>query len=409
MSARQQLPPQIKKIQVADRRTGKTVLRYQLTVDAGSDPETGRRRQIRRRFATEAAARDELASVQGGVKAGTYVHSSKLSVDQACEAWLASKHSLKASTLAGHRSKLAALRDELGQIEIQKLSKADLDSLVGRLRRGEVEGRKKWTPRSCNYLMYLATVVLDDQVAQGNVARNVAKLVDRVAGDPKKYRTLTDTEMFRILDHDCRDRHLWTLALYGLRRGEIAGLRWCSVNLTDKPVGQGDDHLPPKSVRIVENRVVLGKQRVESGTPKSKASRRTLPLPDDAVQVLKAARQRQREERLKFGEGYGGGEYVCSDEMGSPLHPDAITSRWQKLLCDIGIAYVRLHDARHSCATLMHARQVPIATIAAWLGHASAAFTMAVYAHSQDDALKAAASSFSRVVTTGDTETGPQG
>jgi hypothetical protein len=131
-----------------------------------------------------------------------------LTVEQVCEAWLASKHSLNDSTLAGHRSKRAALRDELGHVEVQKLSQADLDELVGRLRRGEVEGRKRWTPRSCNYLMYLATAVLDDQVAQGNVARNVAKLVDRVAGDPKKYRTLTDAEMFRILDYACRDRHL---------------------------------------------------------------------------------------------------------------------------------------------------------------------------------------------------------
>jgi integrase len=331
------------------------------------------------------------------VKAGTYVQSSKLTVDQACEAWLASKHALKESTLNGHRSKLAALRDELGHIEIQKLTKADLDGLVGRLRRGEVEGRKIWTPRSCNYLLHLATAVLDDQVAQGNVVRNVARLVDRVAGDPKKFRTLTGAEMFRILDHECRDRHLWALALYGLRRGELAGLRWEHVDLT------------AQTVRIVENRVVLGKQRVESGTPKSKASRRTLPVPDDVVQVLKAARQRQREERLRFGERYGGGEYLCSDETGNPLHPDAITSRWQKLLSDLGIGYVRLHDARHSCATLMHLRGTPIAVIAAWLGHASAAFTMATYAHSQDEALKAAASSFGRVVTFSDTQTSSEG
>ena len=63
-----------------------------------------------------------------------------------------------------------------------------------------------------------------------------------------------------------------------------------------------------------------------------------------------------------------------------------------------------LSVARHSCATLMHLRGVPVAVIAAWLGHASAAFTMAVYAHSQDDALKAAATSFGRVVTICDTE-----
>jgi integrase len=396
MSTRQQLPPQIKKVQVTDRRTSKTVQRYELTVDAGRDPVSGRRRQVRRRFTTEAAARAELASVQGGVMTGTYVHSSKLTVDQACEAWLASKHSLKPTTLAGHRSKLAALRDELGQLEIQKLSKAHLDDLAGRLRRGEVAGRKKkWTPRSCNYLLHLTTAMLDDQVKQGNVVRNVARLVDRVASDPRKYRTLTADEMFTILDHDCRDRHLWALALYGCRRGEICGLRWTNVDLK------------AKTVSIMENRVTVGKE-VVTGTPKSKASTRTLPMPDEVVELLRAARKRQTEERLALGAGYGSGEYVASDETGQPYHPDTLTSRWGRMLDELGIERVRLHDARHSCATLMHLRQVPIAVIAAWLGHASAAFTMSVYAHSQEDALKAAASSFGRLVTFGDTETGPQ-
>jgi integrase len=63
------------------------------------------------------------------------------------------------------------------------------------------------------------------------------------------------------------------------------------------------------------------------------------------------------------------------------------------MLDGLGVNRVRLHDARDSCATFMHLRQVPIAVIAAWLGHASAAFTLSVYAHSQDDALKAAAGS----------------
>ena len=87
-----------------------------------------------------------------------------------------------------------------------------------------------------------------------------------------------------------------------------------------------------------------------------------------------------------------------------PYHPNLLTFLWGKLLDDLGIKHVRLHDARHSCATLMHLRGVRIAVIAAWLGHASAAFTMSVYAHSQDDALQTAASSFSRVVTTRDTQ-----
>jgi integrase len=403
MTKRQQLPPQIKKITVTDRSTGKPVVRYQLVVDAGVNPRTGKRRQVRRRFSSEAAARDELATILGGVANGTYVHVRKTTVEDVCQAWLDSKHSLKPSTLAGHRSKLQALRDELGHIEVQRLTKHDLDGLVGRLRRGE--GRKPWSARSVNYLLHLTTAVLDDQVAQGNVVRSVARLVDRLPADPKKFRTLSEDEMYRILDHDCRDRHLWTLALYGLRRGELAGLRWSHINLTNKTVGHGDDAIPAKHLRVAENRVSFGKT-ISTGTPKSKASQRTLPLPDDVVAVLKTARKQQAQEQLRFGQGHGDGDYVARDELGQPYKPGLLTFRWGRTLKDLKISHVRLHDARHTCATLMHLKGQPIAVIAAWMGHASAAFTMAVYAHSQDDALKAAGMSFARVVTTRDTETG---
>ncbi|MFH5209031.1 site-specific integrase [Antrihabitans sp. NCIMB 15449] len=242
-------------------------------------------------------------------------------------------------------------------------------------------------------MLGLAAAVLDDQVRQGHVVRNVAKLVDKLPSERSEMKTLTEKDMFKILDHECRDRHLWTLALYGLRRGEIAGLRWSNVDLTGK------------TLTVTENRVAVGKEIV-TGTPKSKRSVRTLPLPDGVADVLRAARKRQLEERMLLGTAYGSGEYVAADEAGGPYHPNLLTFRWGKLLDELGIDRVRLHDARHSCGTAMHLRGVPIAVIAAWLGHASAAFTMATYMHSQDAALQAAASSFDRVVTIGDTETG---
>jgi integrase len=275
---------------------------------------------------------------------------------------------------------------------------------AGGRRAGEVAGRRAWTPRSCNYLLYLTGAVLEDQLQQGNLVRNVAKLVDRVAADPRKFDTLTMDQVFAILDHECRERHPWALSLYGLRRGEVVGPRWCNVNVTDKPAGD----IPPGSVRVVENRVAVGRE-VETGSPKSKASNRTLPMPDEVVELLRAARKRQLAERLAFGPGYGAGEHVALDEIGQPYHPSVLTLRWRQMLDTLGIPRVRLHDARHSCATLMHLRGVPIAVVAAWLGHASAAFTMSVYAHSQDEALRDAAMSFGRVVTSCDTDTGSQG
>ncbi|CNK24908.1 site-specific recombinase%2C phage integrase [Mycobacterium tuberculosis] len=67
------------------------------------------------------------------------------------------------------------------------------------------------------------------------------------------------------------------------------------------------------------------------------------------------------------------------------------------MLVAAGVPPVRLHDARHTCGTLMHLEGVPIAVIAAWLGHASSAFTMSTYVHSQEPALADAARRLARV------------
>ena len=74
------------------------------------------------------------------------------------------------------------------------------------------------------------------------------------------------------------------------------------------------------------------------------------------------------------------------------MHPETLGLAWGRLLDRAEVRHLRLHDARHTCGTLMHLRGVPVAVIAAWLGHADAAFTMRTYVHSQDDALRSAAS-----------------
>jgi integrase len=72
---------------------------------------------------------------------------------------------------------------------------------------------------------------------------------------------------------------------------------------------------------------------------------------------------------------------------------------WRELCSAAKVRQIRLHDARHSCASIMHAQGVPIAVISAWLGHADPAFTMRTYVHVQNDALKAAAATLQKVVT----------
>lgn len=167
LKARRQLPPQIKRVELGRRVGGRPVVRYQLTVDVGA--VDGKRKQYRKRFATEKEARAALEEIRGEVACGTYVHPARTTLAQGCEDWLASKHGLKPSTLLGHRVKLEAVTAVLGDVEVQKLTKRDIDDLDAALRVGggrtaRGAAMKARSARSVNYLLGLLSGVLRDPV-----------------------------------------------------------------------------------------------------------------------------------------------------------------------------------------------------------------------------------------------------
>lgn len=393
MAERRQLPPQIKRVELASRRGGRPVARYQLTVDVGV--VDGKRKQFRKRYPTEAEARDALNKIRGDVARGVYVHPTGRTVSRAVDDWLAGKRAADRaeSTTDGYAEKLSVVLDQLGDTEIQKLTKRHLDDLVADLRKGGLPAptgkpRKPWSPRSVNYLLGLLVQVLDSEEKQGNVVRNVAALVDRIAGDPKPPDPLDESEVELVLAHIEGDRYAiaWELALAGMRLGEICGMRWSDVDLD------------AQTLSVENTRLQRGQKHIEKA-PKSKAGRRALPLPDDLFAAFKSARRIQAADRLRLGEAYEASGYVVVNEAGRALTPNAIENRWARMLQAAGVRHHRLHDARHTCGTLMHLRGVPTALISAWLGHASKAFTLQTYVNPKPEALTIAAQSFARTVT----------
>ncbi|MGO9182675.1 tyrosine-type recombinase/integrase [Mycobacterium sp.] len=390
---RQQLPPQIKKVDVTDRTTGKRVVRYQLTVDAGKSAD-GRRRQVRRRYPSEREARQALAKITGGVVDGTFVARSVLTIEQACRDWLAGMHDIEPTTRAAYTHALKPLRERHGDMPVQQLTKAHLDQLVTDLSDGSFPGHKRaWTANSINPMLNLISRVLADLVRQGALARDVASLVKRLKRPETKLTTFTEKEVRQLLMHVENDRlgHAWHLALAGLRRGEIGGLLWSDVQL--------DDSRDAGSLTIAHNRVSVG-GKVHDTDPKTERSARTLPLTPALAKALKRAKAMQAAERLRLGPHYVGvGDHVVVDDHGRPYHPDTLSDFWRELCGAAKVRQIRLHDARHSCASIMHAQAVPIAVISAWLGHADPAFTMRTYVHTQNDDLKDAAATWQKVVT----------
>jgi integrase len=388
MSRRQRLLPGMRKVTLASGE-----VRYEVTLDAGTHPVTGKRRQTRKRYKTLDEATAAHAHITSEVDAGTYVARSAVTVDQLCADYLAGRHKLRATSLSKLEYDLAPLRERHGDLPVQALTKRHIDDLVRDLVAGgtfTAKGRKRkpWSAAAVNKVTSTVQQVLEDAVEQGIIPRNVAAGVDRVPVPYKEMDTYTPDEVRTLLAAAAHDRngHAWHLALAGLRRGEIAGLRWSDVDLQ------------AGTLSIATNRVMAGSRAVEN-EPKTATSRRTLPLSAPLKAALEAARVRQMKERLELGPDYGSGEAVVSNEAGEPYNPAVLSRYWREFAERAGVRALRLHDCRHTAATTLHLQGVPVAVIAAWIGHSNAAFTMQVYAHSQNDALKDAASVLGAVVT----------
>ena len=164
-------------------------------------------------------------------------------------------------------------------------------------------------------------------------------------------------------------------AFYGMRRGEILGLRWDAVDLEAKTITIRHT----VTTASLEGKHVL----IQADRAKTKSSLRTLPLVDSFVERLWALKEWQAyNEKLCgncYNQKYKG--YLFVDEMGNLILPNAVTEGFAKLLAANGLRKIRFHDLRHSCASLLLKKGVPMKQIQEWLGHSDISTTANIYAH----------------------------
>ncbi len=256
--------------------------------------------------------------------------------------------------------RLSALRPE----HIRKL-------LAGRLKAGS-------SPRSVTHLRTVLHTALQQAVEDKLLAWNpISSAVKRPAAKDYKYRHLEIAEARAFLDaaQSSRFEAAFTVSLsLGLRRSEVMGLRWSDVDLDGRTlrVEQTIAHLRAK---------VAGKAGYYIGEPKTKRSRRTLALPEALVPILRRQRAQQAETRLAAGTSWQDRGLVFTNRDGGPLDPGAIHEEFKAVLRRAGLPAIRLHDLRHSAASLLLAQGVPLRTIMELLGHSTIALTANTYGH----------------------------
>src|SRR5262249_51746505 len=123
------------------------------------------------------------------------------------------------------------------------------------------------------------------------------------------------------------------------------------------------------------------KTTVQVTEPKSSRSRRTIALPAVAVSALRAHRVRQLEARLAAGSKWRDNGFVFASSIGSPLDPRNVTRQFKALLTLAKLPNIRLHDLRHSCATLLLAQGVNPRVVMETLGHSQVSLTLNTYTH----------------------------
>jgi integrase len=327
------------------------------------------RRTLYARTRTEAARK--LARVIGERDTGFVVDAGKLTVGDYLERWLKDsvKGTVRTSTYEAYRYMVEPhLVPFLGALKLRDINPVHVRALY----REKLEaGLSAATVRKMHAVLNKA---MKQAVMDGLVHRNVCDAVRPPRLVRKEIRPLDPEQAGALLRAAASDRleALYVLAVHtGMREGELLGLKWEDVSLDGE-----------EPVLRLRRALVREAGKVALGELKTPKSRRQVRLTRAAAGALRAHLARQMEEIERAGPSYRPGGLVFATESGSPINPSNLRRRsFKPLLRRAGLANIRFHDLRHTCATLLLTRNVHPKLVQELLGHATISVTLDTYSH----------------------------
>jgi integrase len=218
--------------------------------------------------------------------------------------------------------------------------------------------------------------------------RNVAGLVQPPRVKRVRMNTLSMEEVTRFLEAaQDTDYYVYfaTLLYTGLRRGELLALRWRNLDLVKG------------TLTVVETAYKLGNGDYIIKEPKTAQSRRTISLPLSLVELFKVYRIDQELLRIQLGVSLNVDDFVFIRPDGSPVNPNAMTLAFRRIIKKAGLKDIRIHDLRHTHASLMLKAGVNPKVVSERLGHASISITLDIYSHVLPGMQEAAAEKFDKL------------
>jgi integrase len=346
---------------------------WAIVIDLGRDPETGERRRRWHSFVgTKRRAQDEAARLITELKAGTAVEPTKLTVAAFLERWLEHTKSQVAPRSIERYGEIAHeyLIPALGNVQLSKLQPLIISSAYDKIRSNRTKGRGDLSAQTILHCHRVLSAALRQAVRWRLLPYNPAADVKPPKIERRRVMTYSLTQTADLLEA-LRGSWMHVPALLavscGLRRGEIAALRWGSIDL-DKG-------------RLA---VVQSAEQTRAGVrykePKS-GQMRTVALSPTVVTELRAHRARQAESLLSLGVRLDADGFVVAQADGSSYDPDSISKEWRLRIIKSGLPRIRFHDLRHTHATHMLASGVHPKVASERLGHSQVGITLDLYSH----------------------------
>ena len=324
---------------------------WTFVVDVGMAPNGRRKQRCKGGFATRRAAEEALRTVVNAVAAGEYTDPTRLSFGQYVQGeWLPALRTtvrpLTSESYERHCHKY--LIPTFGSYPLGGVPVTAINAMYGRLLRPEPP-YPALSPSTVRRIHATLHKALADAVRWRLIPRNPAAFADppRASRPEMSVWSAAELQMFLAATRHDRLATLWRfMAFTGVRRGEALGLRWCDLDL------------PRGRATICQTILPVG-HRPTVGEPKTDQGRRSVALDQGTVEVLRLHRKSQLEQRLLVGPDFRDHGLVFVRPDGQPFNPEYVSRRFQRLVRSAGLPSVRLHDLRHTHATLALAAGVP--------------------------------------------------
>ncbi|MCA6102773.1 tyrosine-type recombinase/integrase [Bradyrhizobium australafricanum] len=327
---------------------------------------------------TKRQAQAECARLVAGLKEGSYVEPSKLTLADHLKArleqWETSKK-IGAKTAERYAELINnQIVPYIGGVTLQKLTAIEIENWHNRLASaGRKDGKGGLSNRTIGHAHRVLSKALKDASKFDLVMRNVATTQQPPTPDDEEV-VIVEQDRIKELLGKLSGRSMYPKAITalftGARRSELLAMRWRYLNLERK------------TWEICESLEETRKHGIRVKKPKTKAGRRHVSLPEIVVDALREHRRAQLELRMKLGLGkLSDDDFVFADIDGNPRGPRAFSSEWADCAASIGMPDVVFHALRHTHASQLIDAGVDIVTISKRLGHANPNITLKVYAH----------------------------